>query len=335
MLVIIIICLIGLLVGSVFGIFFSGEDSGTGRAMPDVVAELSSEFYNQIEVIKADNPHDIADIDAISISWLEVLAVYAVKTATDPENAVDVATLDDEKIARLREILNDMAALSSHTTTETREMTTVDEAGNEYTDTISTTTLHITLEQKSTAEMALEYGFSDEQTEQLNELLSDDYRDLWAGLLGGYSCGGEVLVGDGTHVPKGIFGWPLADNYRISSRFGYRTDPITGKTKYHSGVDFAAPGGAPILASADGTVIKANSTDSYGGGWGYHVKIQHDGGFSTLYAHCSKLAVAEGETVVKGQVIAYVGSTGKSTGNHLHWEVYQNGSRVDPLSFFD
>ena len=108
------------------------------------------------------------------------------------------------------------------------------------------------------------------------------------------------------------------------------------ETSYHGGLDIGAPEGTPILAAADGIVVVANSTDSLGGGWGYYVKIQHTGtAYSTLYAHCSRIAVAKNQEVKKGEVIGYVGSTGRSTGNHLHWEVYKDGARINPLDFFE
>ena len=334
-LIILIICMIGLLVGSIFGIFFSGEDSGTGRTMPDVVAELTTEFYDKIEQIENDNPHDVTDVDAVSINWKEVLAVYAVKITTDPDDAMEVATLDDDKVDKLRGVLNDMVSLDYSLRTDTRERTATDDDGNEYTESVEITTLVITLNQKSADEMAAEYGFSSKQKDNLHELLSPEYDDLWAQLLGGYSNGsGEIRQGNGNHVPKDIFDWPFEGDYRISSKFGYRKDPVTGETKYHGGIDIAAPNGVEILAAAGGTVIKANATDSYGGGYGYHVIIQHEGGYQTLYAHCSKLAVSYGQEVAKGQVIAYVGSTGKSTGNHLHFEVRKDGEKSNPLDYF-
>jgi murein DD-endopeptidase MepM/ murein hydrolase activator NlpD len=337
--IILIICLVAMILGSVFGVFFSGEDSGTGRTMPTVVTELTNEFYEKIEEIKADNPHDVADVDAMSINWQEVLSVYAVKVTTDPDNGMDVATVGDEKVEILRGILNDMVSLSYSLVTETQEQTTTttDEHGHEVeiTETVEIVKLIITLEQKSAEDMASQYGFTAKQKKQLHELLSPDYQDLWAQLLGGYMPGSEeVQTPDGSHAPKDIFSWPLGAGHSITSNYGYRKDPITGATKYHGGVDIGAPNGTPILAAADGTVTVANGTDSYGGGWGYYVKIKHNGTYDTLYAHCSKIAVVKGQAVKKGQVIAYVGSTGRSTGNHLHFEVYKNGSRTNPLDYF-
>ncbi len=102
----------------------------------------------------------------------------------------------------------------------------------------------------------------------------------------------------------------------------------------HKGLDMAADYGTPIYAAESGTVMMANSSDPWGYSWGYYVSIFHNGTYSSLYAHCSSLAVSTGDYVEKGQVIGYVGSTGNSTGNHLHFEVYQNGDRVDPAQFF-
>ena len=132
----------------------------------------------------------------------------------------------------------------------------------------------------------------------------------------------------------GIFQWPRPQSYTITSLFGYREDPFTGEISYHGGTDIAAPGGTPILAAADGTVSIANGTDSWGGSYGYHVKIGHADSFETLYAHCSSICVTEGQQVKQGEVIAYVGTTGSSTGNHLHFEVRQDGERVNALGFF-
>ena len=132
----------------------------------------------------------------------------------------------------------------------------------------------------------------------------------------------------------GIFAWPLPQSFTITSQFGYRTDPFTGEISYHSGTDIAAPYGTPVLAAAGGTVTVANATDPWGGSYGYYVKIQHDGTFDTLYAHCSSICVTPGQQVRQGEVIGYVGSTGNSTGNHLHFEVWENGQRMDAMDLF-
>jgi murein DD-endopeptidase MepM/ murein hydrolase activator NlpD len=116
----------------------------------------------------------------------------------------------------------------------------------------------------------------------------------------------------------------------VTSEFGYRTDPFTGRHKGHSGIDLAAPQGTPIRAALDGTVLFARYKTT---GYGYHLAIDHGGGFVTFYAHCSKILVTEGQAVKAGDIIAEVGSTGRSTGPHLHFEVRINGEIQNPRSY--
>ena len=118
---------------------------------------------------------------------------------------------------------------------------------------------------------------------------------------------------------------------QISSYFGYRTDPIYKVTKYHSGMDFAAAPGTHVFATGDGEVTKVES--NY---WGYGniITVDHGYGYKTRYAHLQKFAVKKGQKVKRGQLIGYVGSTGKATGPHLHYEVLKNDEHVDPLHFF-
>ena len=160
-------------------------------------------------------------------------------------------------------------------------------------------------------------------------------QNLWAELLGGFSSGGGQIMNPNTDWEgTGIFQWPLPQSYTITSWFGYREDPFTGEIAYHSGTDIGAPGGTPILTAADGTVTIANAIDTWGGGYGYYIKINHNDTFDTLYAHCSSICVTVGQEVKQGEVIGYVGTTGNSTGNHLHFEVWQNGERTDALGYF-
>ncbi|MCX8111875.1 MAG: M23 family metallopeptidase [Bacteroidia bacterium] len=118
---------------------------------------------------------------------------------------------------------------------------------------------------------------------------------------------------------------------RILSGFGYRTDPFTGAWQMHTGLDIDAPYGAPVRAAAAGKVIFAGW--DYGGGYGIQVEIDHLNGLVTKYAHLSRLAVKEGDTVMRGQTIGYVGSTGYSTGAHLHYEVIERGVKVNPQKY--
>ena len=131
---------------------------------------------------------------------------------------------------------------------------------------------------------------------------------------------------NGKSVKKALMKTPI-NGARLSSPYGMRKHPIDGYNKMHRGTDFAAPMGTPIMASGDGVVIKA----SWCGGGGNCVKIRHNSSYSTVYAHMSKFAanIKKGKRVKQGQIIGYVGSTGKSTGPHLHYEVIHNGKRIN------
>lgn len=128
---------------------------------------------------------------------------------------------------------------------------------------------------------------------------------------------------------RGRFGMPIARYKRLSSKFGYRKHPIGGGTKMHKGIDFSANRGTRILSAAGG-VVKFSGWKS---GFGYTVIVDHQNGYETLYAHCSKLIADTGDNVGRGDLIAEVGSTGASTGNHLHFEVHRNGTPIDPAQF--
>lgn len=128
----------------------------------------------------------------------------------------------------------------------------------------------------------------------------------------------------------GTFSWPLPGYTRISSYFGMRVHPITKKYKLHTGIDLPAPKGTAILSANYGTVIKAQYNTAYGN----FVMVDHGGGKVTLYAHMSKMSVKKGDEVAKNQKLGEVGTTGYSTGNHLHFEIIINGSQVNPLNYY-
>lgn len=177
---VLVICLIGLLIASPFGIFFSGENSGTGYTMPDAVSMLNSEFSARIEQIKAENPHDELDMDnagsaAMISNWRDVLAVYAVRTTTDNASPDEVATLTEGKMEILREIFWDMNAISYHLETVS--------GGEDEGDTVI---LHITVTVKDHLQMADEYRFNADQRKLLEELMQPEYQELFAALTGSY-----------------------------------------------------------------------------------------------------------------------------------------------------
>ena len=177
---VLVICLIGLLIASPFGIFFSGEDSGTGYTMPEAVRTLNGEFTDRIEKIKADNPHDELDMDnagnaAMIANWRDVLAIYAVRTTTDDTSPDEVATLTAEKLDILRQIFWDMNAISYWVETISGDENESD-----------TVILHITVTVKDHLQMADEYRFNAEQHKLLEELMQPEYQELFMALTGSY-----------------------------------------------------------------------------------------------------------------------------------------------------
>ena len=337
-LVIVVICMIALVLASAFGIFFAGESSGSGISIQEAVTQLNGEYQDRLEEIENNVTHDRQEIESndgsYAIAWQDVLAVFAARTS-GAEDGASVAVIDADNLDRLRDIMWDMNAVDYRTETDTQTVQISNSSGGTITTTITETVLVIELTHKTAEEMRTEYAFNARQNEYLTQLSGSDTAELWGQLLGGFASGGsEVLSPSSGWQPTGSLQWPLTITGTITSQFGYRTDPISGETSYHSGTDIAAPAGSPILAAADGTVTIANALDSWGGGYGYYVRIDHGGGLETLYAHCSSICVTTGQQVQVGQVIGYVGQTGRATGNHLHFEVYQDGQRTDAMSYF-
>ncbi len=147
---------------------------------------------------------------------------------------------------------------------------------------------------------------------------------------GGGGGGTSVSTGAGSANATGSFLFPVASYVYISSRFGMRVHPITGEVKNHNGMDIASNMGTTVYAADGGTVVLAE----WYGGYGNCIMIDHGNGYKTLYGHLSYIGVSEGQAVHQGDAIGQVGSTGNSTGPHLHFEVYANGSRIDPEQFF-
>lgn len=340
--VILLICLIALVAGSSFGIFFSAEPTGKGMTLKQAVQVLNTEYYERIRYIEASVPHDrveyISPDGSVSIRWEDVLAVFAADVAAN-EHGAQVVALDEGQLQKLREVLGDMHRLDYSTRMEEHEETviTTDEDDEEITDTVTVaeTILEFEVTHKATAEMAVAYGFTPRQNEQLALLTGQEYTALWMTLLGGYvSGGGQIIAPDTDWVGTGIFAWPLPQSFTITSPFGYRKDPFTGEVTYHSGTDISAPAGTPILAAAAGMVTIANGTDPWGGSYGYYIKLDHGEGMETLYAHCSAIAVTAGQQVRQSEVIGYVGTTGNSTGNHLHFEMRDAVRQIDAMKYF-
>ena len=337
--IIIVISLVAFVSGSAYGIFFAADAPNvTSVTVREAVETLTAEYRDRLEEISDTVQHDRQDItandDVYYIRWQDVLAVFSSYVAGSEQGA-PVAALTEEQVDKLRETMWAMNAVDYSTHPETTTIDTTDEDGNPTTTEITETVLVIELTHKTPDEMAADYHFTIRQNTYLQLLQDPQYEELWAELLGGFEQGGgEVMSPDGTRAPTGTLQWPLPVAGTITSQFGHRVDPITGEVSSHTGTDIACAEGTPILAAADGIVTVANGLDSWGGSYGYYIQIDHGGGLETLYAHCSSICVTTGQQVQAGEVIGYVGHTGRVTGSHLHLEVHVNGSRTDAMRYF-
>ena len=337
--IIIVISLVAFVSGSAYGIFFAANAPNENAiSVQEAVETLTGEYRDRLEEISNTIQHDRQDIvandDVYFIRWQDVLAVFSSYVSGDKFGA-PVASLEEEQVDKLREIMWAMNEVDYSTRVETIIIENADENAFSPTTTITETVLVIELTHKTPNEMAANYHFTTRQNTYLQLLQDPQYEELWAELLGGFAQGGgELMNPDGTRTPTGMLQWPLPVAGTITSRFGHRVDPITGEVSSHTGTDIACAEGTPILAAADGTVTVANGLDSWGGSYGYYIQIDHGGGLETLYAHCSSICVTTGQQVQTGQVIGYVGHTGRVTGNHLHFEVHVNGVRRDVETYF-
>ena len=337
--IVIVISLVAFVSGSAYGIFFAADaPNAASVTVREAVETLTEEYRDRLEKISDTVQHDRQDItandDVYFIRWQDVLAVFSSYVSGD-EFGSSVASLEEEQVDNLREIMWEMNEVDYSTHKETTTIDTTDEDGNQATAEITETVLVIELTHKTPDETAADYHFSTRQNTYLQLLQDPQYEELWAELLGGFAQGsGELMTPDGTRTLTGTLQWPLPVAGTITSQFGHRVDPITGEVSSHTGTDIACAEGTPILAAADGVITVANGLDSWGGSYGYYIQINHGGGLETLYAHCSSICVTTGQQVQAGQVIGYVGHTGRATGSHLHLEVHVNGSRTDAMRYF-
>lgn len=220
--IILVICVIGLIAGSCLGIFFSGEDSGTGQTMRQAVQEIDADYQSQIDTTRANVTHDELEMSGSRAVWPEVLAVYAVKTTTDPDDPQEVATVDDTKKAILNDIFWQMNELSSHTESKTEEVITETDDGHgnivETTTTVTRTYLYITVSHKTAEEMAEHLNFNADQRQQLSELLAEENRRLWSAVLYGIYSGDDVIVKVALSQIGNVGGGPYWSWYGFNSR---------------------------------------------------------------------------------------------------------------------
>jgi murein DD-endopeptidase MepM/ murein hydrolase activator NlpD len=320
-----IIIAVAALFASPFGILFSDENKDAGVTPVSVVIQEVNEEYNQrIEDIKNDNTWDTLDVQYVGTGgsrgnvWIDILAVFAVKTALI-DDGMDVVTIDQTRVDLIREVFWDMTEID-HWIETVKHTDSEGETWYEY-------ILHIVITQRTAGEQAEIYDFNDNQNELLEELLSGAYDQYFLALITGVGH-----LGDGTGViAEDLYVWPSAASDYVTSFFGTRLHPILGVYKTHTGIDIGAGYGTAVLAAADGVVTTA-AYDA--GGYGNYLIIDHGNGNMTLYAHMSQMSAGVGQTVTQGQTIGFVGSTGMSTGPHLHCEISVGGTRVDPLLYF-
>ena len=305
-------------IGSPMGILFSDESGDPNSIrIAEIVAQTNADFGTAINDIVSAHPecsettmdYDYEDGHTWASYWPEVLAVFAVQNNLN--NDGDVVVIDEGKKRLIQDTFWAMHEISA----EVEEVTATPEPTEDEPDPEPVTEyiLHITVSSKSVDALADLYRFTQDQRDILHQLLSEEMRPSLLALCGG------------TAVADGELCWPLPGHTYISCHFG-EVDAFGNAG--HRGTDIPAPEGTPILAAHSGTVLVSGWNDSYGN----QVLLDNGAGLSTRYAHMTQTAVTAGEAVTAGQVIGYVGSTGDSTGNHLHFEVMQGGIRVDPLS---
>ncbi len=325
------------MIGSPMGILFANEINDL-NAIPitDIVQETNAAFGQAInELVQAHPECDEIDIQyhyeagrTWASYWPEVLAVFAVQANLgDDSNVIVIDAVNAQKISdtfwAMHEITAEVEAIEVEPDEENapEESSGTDESGgNEETapGPQYRYILHIFVSGKTADEMAVAYAFTADQRDILHQLLSAEMRPILAALCG-WAMDGGILTG--------TLQWPLPGIYNITCQF---REPDAIRSLPHKGVDIAAPEGTPILAAHDGTVLVSGWNDSYCN----QVLLDSGTGLSTRYAHMTETAVSAGETVTAGQVIGYVGSTGDSTGNHLHFEVIVDGVREDPMLNF-
>ena len=306
-------------IGSPMGILFADESGDPNSiTIAEIVSDTNADFGAAINDIVSAHPecsettmeYDYEDGHTWASYWPEVLAVFAVQNNLN--NDGDVVVIDEGK----KRLIQDTFWAMHEIRAEVEEVTATPEPTEDEPDPEPVTEyiLHITVSSKSVDALADLYRFTQDQRDILHQLLSEEMRPSLLALCGGIAAADGALC------------WPLPGHTYISCHFG-EVDAFGNAG--HRGTDIPAPEGTPILAAHSGTVLVSGWNDSYGN----QVLLDNGAGLSTRYAHMTATAVTAGETVTAGQVIGYVGSTGDSTGNHLHFEVSVGGVLTDPLGY--
>lgn len=315
------------ILGSPMGILFADE-SGDPNSIPiaEIVLEANTDFGETISDLVTAHPecsnvefhYEYEDSHTWASYWPEVLAVFAVNQNLNGDD--DVIVIDREKADLLIDTFWMMHRIESEV--EEVEVPADESEESEDAETQTEYILHITVTSLPVDDLAHDLSFTDDQMDILHQLLSDEMRPMLVQLCG-------TGIGTGTGVPpvgEGALLWPLPGHTSMTTQFG-EADAFGNPG--HRGIDIPAPEGTPILAAHSGTVLICGWNDSFGN----QVLIDDGAGFSTRYAHMTATAVSPGAVVTAGQVIGYVGSTGDSTGNHLHFEVSIGGTLINPLGY--
>jgi len=232
--IIILLCLVGALASSFYGIFFSTETSASGMNISTVIQEINVDYDNRIDELKASGNYDSVEINGSKANWKDVLSIYAVKTTTDPDNPMEIATVDENKKSILSNIFWDMNSIDAkaETRTETKEITSTDENGNEVitTEEVTIKVFTITINSKTANDMADEYSFNKKQKEYLAELMNESNDKLWASIIYGFNGNnkdidiGSLDFGDETvnDMQRKIVAVATnSEKYGISAKSGY------------------------------------------------------------------------------------------------------------------
>lgn len=232
---------------------------------------------------------------------------------------IDIKDISDENVNASGDIIEDSSSnSSSESTLKVEDENIVDE--NE------------TASEKKQETEQKENEEDKKDEEDLDKKENEDEQNGAGGKLN--PVGKNEMPLNATFAPvvhTGRITFPIKDNYRISSPYGFREHPSSSVPEFHTGVDIAAPKSTPIMAAADGVVIKSTQGQSLGN----YIIIDHSKGFLTLYGHCDKLIAKEGANIREGEIIAKVGNTGDSTGNHLHFAMKKDGIYFDPAYIFE
>lgn len=252
-----------------------------------------SDFINKKDYIEKLSEYD-TNLFEEYVANRELIEVCKAELEAEEELLQEAKAKVDEEQANLEELIS----------TKESEI-------NRYTGDIND-------KEKAIAEYEADIAMENETIKALEAALAEERKRLLE------ETGTEKITYDG-----GMFKWPAPSYTRVSSDYGWRIHPTLGVEKFHNGIDLAAPGGSPILAAYDGEVIASG----YNSSMGNYIMINHGGGLITIYMHASALYVSKGTMVARGEKIAAVGTTGRSTGNHLHFGVRLNGDYVSPWNY--